>query len=692
MRACRSGFRCSWKAAGSRGSSVVFSRVASEVLAVASQDSRHARDALRGLGEVRGGEQAVVRLRISMATWVGAGEGRDELARRLGRLQQVAEGWGECSFSPFVGDPLEAFLGTVPGFACGGTGEPVAAPLEAVLGMVPVSRPASPAREGADHLFRSEDGKPLGYGLEGSGLHGMDVVYGIPRRGKSVLMGSLSLAYVLQRGGRELPLLAIIDVGPTSSGLISLLREALPPDRRHEVVWAAPQMTAEYAINPCDTQLGCRYPLPSEKAFIGNLLALLLTRPGETGVPDGAAETIAPMIDEIYRMRADDRPGAQPHLYSAGGDGEVDAALRRRNVVLPDRPRWWDVVDELFRVGEIDAAARAQRFAVPTLKDCLEVVREPVVQSLVGEATYGPGGEPVTRAVIRILRALSSAWPVLFAPTGFDVGDARIVGIDLGALTEQGSAEADRQTAVMYLLARHALTRHWWVGEEELRDVPADYRGWHGVRLKEIRGSRKRLVYDEFHRTSGAAGVQAQVDRDVREAGKQRVRVMVASQQHGDFGSLVRHANGYWVLGAGGHVQEANLLAELFELGEAALEAVKHRLTGPGRTGAPALHISVDERGRQEQVLVNSPGPVELWALSTSPRDVALRGRVQDRLGAVAGRAALARVFPGGSAEERVEAEMKAVGREAVEAEVLDGLAEEVVRIGRDMGRVEGVP
>ena len=36
---------------------------------------------------------------------------------------------------------------------------------------------------------------------------------------------------------------------------------------------------------------------------------------------------------------------------------------------------------------------------------------------------------------------------------------------------------------------------------------------------------------------------------------------------------------------------------------------------------------------RWEQKLVNQLGPVELWALSTTPADTALRGRLYDRVG-----------------------------------------------------------
>ena len=123
----------------------------------------------------------------------------------------------------------------------------------------------------------------------------------------------------------------------------------------------------------------------------------------------------------------------------------------------------------------------------------------------------------------------------------------------------------------------------------------------------------------------------------------------------------------------------------MFALGDAAVEAIRFRLTGPSRTGAPALHVAMDAGGRLEQMLVNSVGPVELWALNTAPREVALRNRVQGRLGAAAGREALAAMFPSGSARDRIDAEFRALegrGMEASveEAEILDAITEETVR------------
>ena len=632
-------------------------RVGAAFLAFSHPDSRAVRDAMRGLAETRADARAVVRLRLGLLTWTAPEDGEDALADRIGRLQRIAEGWGECAFSPLVGDPLEAFAASVPGFCCGGTAEPALAPLPEVLRLLPAGRPAPLARE-ADHLFRSPDGKMLPFSCAEGEDHGFELIYGVPGRGKSVLMNGLALAHLLQGGRERLPLAAIVDIGSSSSGLISLIREALPPDRRAEAGWFPLRMTAECAVNPCDTQLGCRRPLPAERAFLENLLGLILTPAGAEGVPDGMRELIGPTIARAYAMRSDEEAGGEPNAYTAGRDAEVDEALARAACRLPGAPLWWEIVDLLFDAGETGAAMRAQRYAVPVLNDLLAAVREPAVQGLIGNARHGAGAETVTDAFVRVLTALSGSWPVLFAPTAFEIGAARVAAIDLAEVAPRGSAEADRQTAAFYMLARHALTRRWWIAGESLSEVPERYRDWHAERLRETRETPKRLAYDEFHRTGGAPAVRAQVERDVREARKLRVRLCLASQRLEDFGpALVELANRTWVLGAGG--KEAEALSRVFALSDTLNDAIAHRLTGPGKDGAPALLIASGRRGRFDQVVVNTPGPVELWALNTAPRDVALRERLYARLAPADARAALARRFPTGTAREWIDGALR---------------------------------
>ena len=659
-------------------------RVAASFLAFSSFDSRGVRDSLGELTALRAESRAVVRFRMGLLTWVSREEQESILVRNVSRLQQLADGWGEMAFTPLVGDVLEAFAATVPGLCCAGTGEAAVAPLTEVLRLMPVGRPAPLAREGINHLFRSPDGRVLPLSYERAADYGFELIYGLPDRGKSVLMNSLGLGFCLQGRSSQLPQVAVIDVGPSSSGLISLIREALPWERRGEAVWWRLEMSAAWAVNPCDTQLGCREPLPAEREFLSNLLGLILTPAEAVGVPDGLREAIGPTIAAAYAMRSDRVSGGQPNPYTVGRDAEVDEALARHGCRVQERTVWWEIVDLLFEAGAHEAAGRAQRYAVPVLGDLVAAVRDDAVQALIGEASYGTGGESVTQAFQRMLTGAGTSWPVMFAPTAFSLSGARVAGIDLAAVAPQGSWEADRQTAAMYMLARHALTRDWWLGEESLEGIEEPYRHWHRDRLKEIRETPKRLAFDEFHRTGGAPAVRAQVERDARECRKQRVRLVLASQRLDDFGkALVDLANWYWVLGAGGKREEIETLSEVFDLNETLREVISYELTGPGRNGAPALLIAPDERGRYEQVVVNTPGPVELWALSTSPADVALRNRLYDRVPPAQARALLARAFESGSVRRRLEDEIakleaRGVRGGAAEAEVLDRLAAEL--------------
>ena len=81
---------------------------------------------------------------------------------------------------------------------------------------------------------------------------------------------------------------------------------------------------------------------------------------------------------------------------------------------------------------------------------------------------------------------------------------------------------------------------------------------------------------------------------------------------------------------------------------------MRYRLTGPRPSGAPVLLLLGTNEGRYEQHLVNTLGPIELWALSTSVEDVMLRNLLYTALGAPAGRQTLAKFFPGGSARQEV--------------------------------------
>ena len=224
--------------------------------------------------------------------------------------------------------------------------------------MLPFFRPSSPWSKGAI-LFRSPDGKPWPY-QPGSSQQTtwIDLIYARPGSGKSVLSNSINLALCLAHGIKRLPRIAIIDIGPSSSGLISLLRESLPENQRYQVAYHRMRMLADYSINPFDTQLGCRYPTPQERSFLINFISLLVTPIGVDQPYDGITNMVGLIVDELYKNAADD---GNPNIFTNGIENRVDQALEQINFEGDARTTWWEVTDILFNNGFVHEAILAQK-------------------------------------------------------------------------------------------------------------------------------------------------------------------------------------------------------------------------------------------------------------------------------------------------------------------------------------------
>jgi len=219
----------------------------------------------------------------------------------------------------------------------------------------------------------------------------------------------------------------------------------------------------------------------------------------------------------------------------------------------------------------------------------------------------------------------------------------------------QGDDIAARQTAIMYMLARHVLIRSWWLGPEIVRAVPEKYRSYHEARIRDVRETPKRICFDEFHRTSRTNAVRAQVVRDVREGRKWGVQIVLASQLIDDFSKdMVDLATGIWVCGTAVSDKAVQETADRFGMSATARWVMRYRLTGPRASGAPVLLLMLTTEGLYEQHLVNTLGSIELWALSTSVEDVNLRTKLYTALGAPLARRVLAHFFPGGSARQEI--------------------------------------
>ena len=682
-------YRISFLLEGGGAYSVSLRSFAATLLGVTNAQNKQIKYSLEGLMRLAR-KEPVVRLRVSIATWAPADDMR-LVQDRLSTVMQAVESWGYCQVSDFSGDPLDCVMSSALGIHCAGTAPTAIAPMYEVMKLMPWQRASSPFDKGA-MLFRTPDGKVWPY-QTGTNLTTtwFDLMFAQPGAGKSVLLNSMNMACCLSPGIQKLPYVAVIDIGPSSAGMMSLIKEALPEDRQHVAAYYRFQMNQEFAVNPFDTQLGCRYPLIDERSYLVELLALLCTPPGAERAYDGIQQLAGMVVDEMFRWRDDSAANAEPRPYLPRLDAEIDELLQKHKVHLPNDPYWWDVVDRLFDLDEPTAAIRAQRYASPVLADAITASRRPQIRSLLEQTEVESTSENIINAFERMISSSIREFPILAGVTKFDASDARICALDLMDVSPQGDDTANRQTAIMYMLARHALVRSWWVGPEMISVVPDKYKFYHEARIQDIMETPKRLCYDEFHRTNGSISVRAQIIRDVREGRKRGVQIALSSQLLDDFDDdMIDLATGVWVLGTAISDQAVDNIVDRFGLSETARNVIRFKLTGPKSIGAPVLFVLGTTDGRYEQHLYNTLGPIELWALSTSSEDVAIRTRLYAKLGAHRARQMLAANFPGGSARGEIKRRImelaeKGETKSAALKEVIDQIVSELAEASQSV-------
>jgi len=358
--------------------------------------------------------------------------------------------------------------------------------------------------------------------------------------------------------------------------------------------------------------------------------------------------------------------------------------LEEIGFVLDEHTTWWEVTDALFVAGFVHEAMLAQRYAMPLIADAVSICRTQAIEDLYGQVK-APTGEPLISTFGRMISSAVREYPILSRITSFDIGDARVVSLDLDEVAKSGGDAADRQTAVMYMLARYVLARHYYLTEENVTEMSAQYQSYHSERVSEIRDDPKRLVYDEFHRTSKTQAIRDQVIIDMREGRKWNVQIALISQSLEDFDKImVEFATSIFIMDAG-PAQAIKRSAEVFGLSQTAQNALRTRVHGPREGGSTFLAQFSTQHGLNTQLLTNTLGPLELWSFSTTAEDANLRNKLYKRLGPIEARKVLANLFPSGSIRSLLEKRLATMKEErgfieeAGKIGIVDQLVEEII-------------
>lgn len=613
-------------------------------MGAAGEHNKAIKKAFDQLRQMKSAGESVCALRAIFTTWA---TGESACLDNLSFLKSKVEGWGQAVASNETGAPAHVMVAGVPGFSRSIPAGYLPGPLSAFARMMPMFRASSIWKSGQLVPF-TRDGRPYPINL-GSPLQNFwgTLVFAPTGSGKSFTMNMLNAGVMFTPGQSELPMVTVIDKGPSAKGVVNLARAMLPPHLAQQVVyWRPTPNDVNYCVNPFDTQLGCDRPLQADKDFLSALLGGISPTLGTEG-----GKFIGMVIDIAYEVFG--RTSKDAKRWQWNTDVALSAKLASVGIEFQEdkTPRVWDVVDAFMDRGLVEEAGDAQIHAVPLLPDLPRVLQDRRIQDVYGTAPT-PSGERMIDVFSRNVIAAAGEYK-LFSGVTRHKSTARFVVVDMeGLAAASTSEEGRRRFGLMMLFARRLGARNFFLHPDDIAEVcPPRYMRYHMERIQKIREQLKFLEYDEIHNAKGIGSVQDLLQKDAREGRKYNVVAVLSSQELDDFPKdLVKNSYNFLIMGAGNEAA-ARELQDTFGLSESELQTILSECTSPGKF----FGMFRTSRGLLSQLLFTKVGPLETWAYNTSTNDMAVRDALYDEFGVKTALSFLAQRFPRGSCREFLE-------------------------------------
>jgi len=586
-----------------------------------------------------------VAIRAMFFTW---GKTASEATDRLNLMRSVVESWGQTGLSNEVGNPDIAHVASAPGLAKVMPAPYIPAPLSEAVRMLPLSRPASVYDDGQLVCFTRE-GIPYPIRLGHPELQQFwgTLTFAPSGSGKSFFMNMFNGGALFSPGLTDLPLATLVDKGPSGKGVVMYAKAVLPPEKASQIeYWRPLPDDISYACNPMDTYLMCDQPTAEDADYVVSVLASICPSLG----PEGD-KFLSAVVQQAYREFGRSSVNAKRWQWSLAE--HLSQQLKGVGVHFneEDPPFVWEVVDAFFRANKFREAQEAQYHAAPTIPDLARVVANDRIQSMYSDMPT-PSGEMVTKVFTRNIQSATKDYGLMCTYTRHSA-DVRFKVIDIEGLAGAAqSEEGKRRFGVMMLFARRLGARDYFLRMDDLKGIcPPEAMAYHTRRLEGVQEQIKFLMYDEVHNMRGVPAAQARIEKDAREGRKYFVVGMLSSQELEDFPKeLVNQCTNFFIMGCA-NADESKKIAERFDLTESERLTILRSLVRPGRF----FCIFKTKRGVLSQLLFTRPGPIELWAFSTSPSDTPLRDALYSAMGPRNTLMFLAKHFPSGSASAEID-------------------------------------
>ena len=605
-----------------------------------------------------------------------------EIAERATKLNRVLQGWGGCQTQDTFSAPIEGVLATQVGACDKPMGTVMAPPMPDAIGLTPLFRPTTSwGQRDGNVLLRSTDGRFLHYQQTSSHQTAwVTLLVGPMGFSKSTTMNTLNLFYLLTPSPEpEMPMLRCLDVGPSSRSIIDLVRSSLPSGEEDTAQYIRLTNTKDCQVNPFDTPLGLEFPLPNHKDYLVNLISTIcysMTKdPNLASRLPGMVSTILTRVYKAYASRANG--GDRARVFYDNANPLVDQKIREHGIAIDEVTTWHEVRDELYDLGENKAAMACHRKAMPVLADLIAVSSSEEIRS---DYPDEAGGAKVLDLFSRSIREAVDMFPILQGETRFDLGEARVLSLDMEDLVPREQTErALWQGSIAFFLGYDILTRDFFFHRDYLKHVPKRYAVYHTRRVKRMETARKRFSMDERQRFSKVPAAQAQVDSLIAEGRKNLVDIQVASQLFEDHTEKsINLSSTIIILGAGNMDKtQAEMVKDRFGLTPSQMMAIR-RIRGPGPKGAEAFMVFRTKDGSQSHHVMLSEGSIYLWLIATEAVDRGIRQLMYERFQPAEALRRLAVRFPGGSIKKELENRLADMADEGADDEASARLIEEL--------------
>ncbi len=237
--------------------------------------------------------------------------------------------------------------------------------------------------------------------------------------------------------------------------------------------------------------------------------------------------------------------------------------------------------------------------------------------------------------------------------------ETRVIAVDLNNVAGDKTPAGRLKTGIMYLLAGQIAGGDFTLPQyrdEVLKQLPREYHEIALKRINQLDQEVKTKVYDELHNARGIDFIWENLDTQEREQRKFAIRTVLSTQYLRDYPeSVLKSANTLWLIRY--KPEDIPVLRDNFNVPEFMLKRFLKMPEGPAPdgSGVPVLGVFRVKSGTLARILKFTVGPLELWALNSSPKDSALRKTLTNKLGSVRARKILAENFPRGSATSLIE-------------------------------------